>query len=140
MNDAHDDATFQSSIPWRERLLRGRRWSGWVLSIYALALFTGTHIPHPERLLAIESNDKWWHCGAYFGLAFLLATWRSTKALVTRRVTVGLWAVTALVGIADELTQMIPGINRHCDVFDWIADVSGSACGLVAWHLLRRRL
>ena len=124
----------------RERLLRARRWSGWILMGYLMALFTGTHVPNPAGLLPIEANDKWLHFSAYFGLAFLLATWRSRKAAVTWCVTSGIWTLVVVLGIADELTQMIPGINRHCELLDWIADLSGATCGLGIWHLLRRGL
>ena len=135
------DTVANSEVPcWRTHLLRAQHWGGRLLLGYALALFTGTHLPNPEGLFPIEGNDKWLHFCAYLGLAFLLAAWRVSKASITARVTCGIWCVTALLGAADELTQMIPGINRQCDFADWIADVSGSASGLLIWHLLRRTL
>lgn len=88
----------------------------------------------------MEGNDKWLHFCAYFGLAFLIATWRSKTRHIGFVVTLGIWLSTAFVGATDELTQQLPGINRHCDFSDWVADMSGSACGLAAWHLIRRAL
>ena len=115
-----------------------RRGSGVLLLVYLAALITGTHLPHPEVLIPIESNDKWLHFGAYFGLAFLMATRLQTLRPVTRSAMLAIWGLAALTGIVDELTQLLPGINRHCEFLDWLADIAGAACGLTTWQLLRR--
>ena len=135
MNGECEVAPREKSWCWRLSRLRTERWSGGVLCGYALALFVGTHIPRPDEILPIAGNDKWLHFCAYFGLAFLWATWRSCRTVVGWRTAAGVWFVMALIGAADELTQQLPGINRHCDLLDWIADISGSASGLLAWHL-----
>lgn len=113
-----------------------RRGSGILLLIYLTALITGTHLPHPEELIAIEGNDKWLHFGAYFGLAFLMATRLQTLRPITRSALMAIWSLAAFTGIIDELTQMLPGINRHCEFADWLADIAGAACGLGVWWLL----
>ena len=136
--DAENDAPTHRS--WADRLSLARRWSGWILAIYAVAQFTGTHLPNPPSVIEIEGNDKFLHWGAYFGLAFLLATWRSSKADVTRRALLLIWCLTAVLAMFDEITQLIPGVNRDADVSDWIADMLGSACGLLTWFVLRRKL
>lgn len=115
-----------------------RRLSGAVLLVYLAALITGTHLPHPEVLIPIESNDKWLHFGAYFGLAFLMATRLQTLRPVTRRALLAIWSLAAFTGIVDELTQLLPGINRRCEFADWLADIVGAACGLLIWLGLRR--
>ncbi len=117
-----------------------RRWSGVALLVYLTSLVTGTHLPHPEDLISIEGNDKWLHFGAYFGLAFLIATWWKTSRPVTRRTLLAIWSFAAFTGIVDELTQMLPGINRHCEFADWLADIAGAACGLFVWQLIRCQL
>lgn len=117
-----------------------RRWSGVALLVYLTALVTGTHLPHPEDLISIESNDKWLHFGAYFGLAFLMATRLQTLQPVTRPALLAIWGLAALTGVVDELTQMLPGINRQCEFADWLADSLGAACGLLIWMGLRRIL
>lgn len=117
-----------------------QRWSGVVLLVYLTALITGTHLPHPEDLISIEGNDKWLHFGAYFGLAFLMATRLWTLRPVTGHATLAIGSLVALTGIVDELTQMLPGINRHCEFLDWLADVAGAVCGLLVWHLCRHLL
>lgn len=117
-----------------------RRWSGILLLVYLTALVTGTHLPHPEDLIPIQSNDKWLHFGAYFGLAFLMATRLQTLRPVTRSALLAIWSLAAFTGVVDELTQMLPGINRQCEFADWLADIAGAACGLLIWLGLRRML
>ena len=112
-----------------------QRWSGVVLLAYLTALITGTHLPHPEDLISIKSNDKLLHFGAYFGLAFLMATRLWTLREVTWRATLAIGVLVALTGVVDELTQLLPGINRRCEFFDWVADLAGAVCGLLVWHL-----
>lgn len=111
-----------------------------VLLVYLTALITGTHLPHPEDLISVQNNDKLLHFGAYFGLAFLIATRLQTLRTVTWHALLAIWCLAALTGIVDELTQMLPGINRHCEFADWLADVAGAMCGLLIWLGLRRVL
>lgn len=115
---------------------RVHRVSGVALLVYLTALIVGTHLPRPEEFLSIEGNDKWLHFGAYFGLAVLMTTRCSAFRLVTTSTLIAIWSLIALTGAVDELTQMIPAINRHADIWDWVADVVGGACGLLAWKLL----
>ena len=117
-----------------------RRWSGVVLLVYLTALITGTHLPHPEDLISLKGNDKLLHFGAYFGLACLMATRLWTLRPVTWRATLAIGGLVALTGVVDELTQLLPGINRQCEFLDWLADVAGAVCGLLVWHLCRRVL
>lgn len=117
-----------------------RRGSAVLLLIYLTALITGTHLPHPEDLISVEGKDKWLHFGAYFGLAFLMATRLQTLRPVTRSSLLAIWSLAAFTGVVDELTQMLPGINRQCEFADWLADIAGAACGLLIWLGLRRML
>ena len=131
-SDSSDTAATIWDSPWL------RRGSRIVLLCYLTALIIGTHLPHPEEWISMPSHDKWLHFGAYFGLAFLMATRLRTQRPVTMRATLVIWIVNGLTGMADELTQMLPGINRHCEFADWLADIAGAACGLLIWHLLQR--
>jgi VanZ family protein len=115
-----------------------RRGSGIIVLVYLTALMTGTHLPHPEELISIEGHDKWLHFGAYFGLAFLMAFRLWTLRPVTWRALLTIGALAAATGAADELTQLLPGINRHCEFADWLADLAGVTCGLLAWRLGER--
>ena len=137
MSGDHEVASIKATPRWRACLAHAHRWSGTLLSGYLIALLTGTHLPNPEGFFPIEGNDKWLHFCAYFGLAFLLATWRSRSTKVCWKITFAVWLTTAFFGATDELTQQLPGIHRHCDFADWVADVSGSVSGLLVWHLLR---
>ncbi|TXT36271.1 MAG: hypothetical protein FD138_1040 [Planctomycetota bacterium] len=84
-----------------------RRGSGVLLLVYLAALITGTHLPHPEVLIPIESNDKWLHFGAYFGLAFLMATRLQTLRPVTRSAMLAIWGLAALTGIVDIVAERL---------------------------------
>jgi VanZ family protein len=94
-----------------------------------MAMFVGTHIPNPEAIIGPEVSDKLLHFLAYFVLMALLAT--RERLLVSRwptfrRMTTCLLVVSGYA-IADELLQAVPGINRHADVQDALADVAGAA-------------
>lgn len=123
--------TFLDS-PW------ARRGSGILLLGYLTALITGTHLPHPDDQFPIDGNDKLLHFGAYCGLAFLMATRLQTLRPVTWRAALAIGVIAALTAVADELTQMLPGINRRCEFADWLADLAGLVCGLLIWFGLRR--
>jgi VanZ family protein len=100
-----------------------------MLGGYWLALFVGTHIPHPPQLfVSFNAFDKVLHFGAYAGLAFLISlSWWLRRAFAWRQ-WLAVWALTAAFGIFDEVTQ-IP-VGRNCELFDWFADVTGSLSGL----------
>lgn len=69
--------------------------------------------------------DKANHASAFAVLAFLGSLgWPDRKT----------WLIIflALIGAAIEILQGTSLINRDLDVFDWIADCIGMACGLLA--------
>jgi hypothetical protein len=80
--------------------------------------------------------DKLNHASAFAVLTFLGALgWPDRKARLI--------VFLALVGAAIEVLQGTALIARDLDVFDWVADCVGMACGLVAvicanWILRRR--
>ncbi len=103
-----------------------------VLSIYWLALFLGTHLPLSGKGMG-DHGDKLIHFLAFAGLAFLMSvgiggrhpTWRAYLVVLS---------ACALYGGFDEFSQLFVG--RHCDVWDWIADVGGTATGLLAYWIV----
>ena len=111
------------------RQARKRRVAAAVLAGYWIVLFIGTHIPQPELVLPENTSDKLLHFAAYFGLAFLLAMFRSTKRVLTLRDCIVTWAVVAAFAAFDELSQM--PVGRDADVLDWLTDMSGAAAGMV---------
>ena len=121
---------------------KGRRWLNGVVAAYWLAMFVGTHIPNPEAIIGPEVSDKLLHFSAYFVLMALL--------LMRHRLTEGRWAsgpqlwrllaVVCLYAAADELLQAVPGINRHADVQDALADIAGAVGAVAAAGLVSRAL
>jgi VanZ family protein len=98
------------------------------LVLYWLTMFTATHVPRVPQPLPPGFTDKWQHYVAYAGLGFLLAVWWRLRRPLTFRAGVGLFAVTALYGALDELTQ--PWFGRDAELLDWRSDIIGAATGL----------
>lgn len=123
---------------------RIRRW--WVtiatpaVSLYWLAMFTGTHMPNPEAVIGPEVSDKLLHFLAYFVLYVLLsARFRVVHAeFPKRRDHFRLLALTSAYAVVDELLQAVPIINRHADVEDAVADWSGLIAGAVVVWMIER--
>ncbi len=82
-------------------------------------------MPHPVDWVV--------HCGAFFGLGFLI----SLAIGLPRRA----WMAVALVscfGMCDEFHQYFtPG--RDCSVGDWLADTTGATAAAIAWFLAWRQ-
>lgn len=108
------------------------------VAAYWIAMFVGTHIPNPEAIIGPEVSDKLLHFVAYFGLASLLigrrrllaSQWPTPRQLSRLLILVGVYAAV------DELLQLVPGINRHADVWDALADGAGALTAAVftgAW-------
>ena len=103
------------------RELRRRLSRPWRIAfiIYALAMTTGTHWPELEFGDQVPASDKFIHLTAFAGLTWLL--WR-TRWIGPR------WLVAAIVvawALIDELTQAIPGLNRHISSDDFLASMMG---------------
>ncbi len=119
------------------------RYSGAVLAIYWIALFIGTHISQlPDVAPDIPDFDKLLHFSAYAGLAFLLAAAFTMRQSMSLRRYVAIVVGLSLYGALDELIQAISGLGRQADVMDWLADVVGVICGLLAFaataHIAKR--
>ncbi len=102
-----------------------------LLAGYWVLLFISTHIPLKTLEKLPEHSDKWLHLSAYAGLAFLAAGWLSVRRPVGPKQLAGVFCMVAAYGIIDELLQ-IP-VNRHCDLWDWLADCAGAAIGLAVF-------
>lgn len=113
------------------------RWAAAALVVYWVLLFASTHTP-ASRLPSeppFPYADKAVHLIGYAGLAFVAAaawTWRRT--LFARDYAV-LFVAVSVYGALDEVSQMIPGIERNADVVDWAADTLGAGIGLCAFAL-----
>ena len=107
-----------------------RRWRllFWGACVYALVMAL---LPHPPRLPG-DPSDKIQHIIAFAVLAALgRLAYRQASVLL-------LLAGLSLFGAAIELLQTIPGLNRHGDPLDWLADTASAALILLAIRLLRR--
>lgn len=108
-----------------------------LLAGYLLALLTGTHLPPTFPGLPATPSDKVLHFLAYAGLAWLLAmAWSSTTGRLNNRHLAVAWLTLAVLAAADEVTQLL--VHRSASVGDWLADVAGTATGLVVFCLTRR--
>lgn len=98
---------------------------------YSLFIFLMSSLSAPPTpTFNLEWGDKITHAGA-FGL-MMLFTFRATRWLFSNR-TLGMQIVLAALycivyGATDEIHQyFVPG--RSCDIFDWIADTTGTLLG-----------
>lgn len=111
--------------------------------LYGIALFVSTHLP-PRVAKALTADlsiwDKLAHFVAYAGLATLVALSWSTLRAIHRRELLAAAIALAVLGALDEWTQQLPGVNRHADVMDWVADILGVLCGLTLALVIYRRV
>lgn len=78
-----------------------------------------THWPRLEIGVREQPIDKFLHAATYGALTMLLAHTHWFRSLWTPML------LLALLGVADEFTQAIPGLGRTCDLDDWVADALG---------------
>ncbi len=121
--------------PCAEVFSRARRPLQWCVAVYWTALFVATHLPLGEEAFPSQVSDKSLHWIAYTGLAFLLCCWREAIGRVTLRRLALIVLVLAVYAILEELLQ-IP-VGRHADLYDGIADMLGSGCGIVLFAVVR---
>lgn len=117
---------------------RAKRIIALTLACYWLALFIGTHMPIQQMEKLPKFSDKLMHFGAYAGLSFLFALWRASGRGWKNWSPLFVLFVMAIYGIADELLQK--PVNRSAEVADWIADILGSAAGIVVFIALQKPL
>lgn len=107
--------------------------------VFALVLVTLTHWPNLELdIEVIERPDLVAHFGA-FGLwtALLIGASFFGPMLSTRNIaTAG--AVACVYAPLDELTQGIPGVNRHVSALDLLANLSGVVAAVLCAMLVAR--
>ena len=103
-----------------------------LLIVYWVTLFVATHIPMPDLGDLPPHSDKLMHFVAYGGLSFLLGLWWTASSRLTLRTAIGVFAVTVVYAVVDELLQTIPALHRSGDPYDALADACGSVLGLTA--------
>jgi len=95
---------------------------------YWALLFAGTHFPLPPGTLS-GGMDKKIHFVAYAGLGFLLMAVHATRGLYSWKTVWICWLILVGYGVFDEVTQ--PLVNRQCELYDWLYDITGAATGLL---------
>jgi VanZ family protein len=104
--------------------------------LYLTAIFTLSAQPNLTPPLHFPNADKLMHAGEYLVLGALLvralrATLRVSRPLFAAMIAV---ACVVLVGAGDENFQrLIPG--RMCDIYDFLADVTGGIIGQFVYRL-----
>lgn len=113
--------------------------SKYSLAAFWLVLVTATHVPLMAELPPIETSDKVLHASAYLILAFLLASaWELNAGRLNARHLTVAWLAVIVWAAIDEITQ-IP-VGRDADFWDWLADASGAAVGIVLFVVVRRMM
>ncbi len=108
-----------------------------VLIAYMGVVFALSHMSKPPLPAVLwDLSDKVLHAAEYLPLGYLCA--RALRGSARRRAVLGL-LVSAVFGLSDEFHQsFIPG--RESSLWDWAADLTGSAVGasLLFWGARRR--
>jgi VanZ family protein len=108
------------------------------LVVYWSALVIGTHAPLTPSQPDVSHFDKLLHFSAYGVLAVLAFCCLRSHRLVARICVLGLAVCLPIAAAIDEVTQIaVPG--RDANLYDWIADVLGIACGLTLYVILLSR-
>jgi VanZ family protein len=95
------------------------------------AIFAVAIMPHPPQPPGLPS-DKVQHIIAFIFLAAFAAIAYPRISLLR----IGI--LLSLFGALIEFAQMIPGLNRHAEVADWIADTVAAFATLALVGLVRR--
>jgi len=106
-------------------LIAALAWGGLIVALSSRSGAQTPPMPHPVDWVV--------HCGAFFGLGYLL----SLAIGAPRRVWIAVLLVSVF-GASDELHQSFtPG--RSCTVSDWLADTTGGTAAAFAWFLAWRQ-
>lgn len=104
------------------------------LVTYWLVLIVGTSLPSTS-LPSFKVSDKFIHFIAYFGLGLLFAAYRLLYFKNIKQNTIFVVILIAAYAMIDEVHQIfIPG--RSCELFDFLADVTGGMIGLGIAYLI----
>jgi hypothetical protein len=101
----------------------------WFIIMCVLFFLPGSDLPDAGWLDAIHV-DKWVHIGLFAVLIFL---WRSSFNLDLNHYNWILLFCTLLYGLSVEFIQKYWVPNRSFDLFDLLADMTGSVLGLIVW-------
>ena len=101
----------------------------WLIIMCVLFFLPGSDLPQANWLDAIYF-DKWVHIGLFAVLIFL---WRSSFDLDFNHYNWVLLLSAILYGLSVEFIQKYWVPNRSFDLYDLLADTTGSVLGLIVW-------
>lgn len=115
--------------------------SAWIVWFFTL-WFLSSGTPAPKEMPKIPHLDKIAHFGFFFGGAGLFSAWLRHRflSIPAKRVLLLTTISGALVGAIDEYHQSFTPGRTGNDVYDWLADVSGSIAGAVVMLVLLKML
>jgi len=102
----------------------------WLLIMTVLFVLPGSAFPE-ERWFDKVYFDKWVHVGLFAVLLFL---WRSSIASPMKSYSMMLLCIALLYGLSIEVIQGAWVPNRSADIFDVVADMTGSLLGILMWQ------
>jgi len=102
----------------------------WLLIMTVLFVLPGSSFPE-EHWFDKVYFDKWVHVGLFAVLLFL---WRSSFTATMRSYTIILLCSAFFYGLAIEIIQGLWIPNRSADIFDVMADMTGSLLGILVWQ------
>jgi hypothetical protein len=108
----------------------------WFLIMCILFFLPGSALPQESWLDAIYF-DKWVHVGLFAVLIFL---WRSSFNLDFNHYNWMLLFIALLYGLTVEFIQKYWVSNRSFDLYDVMADMTGSVIGLVVWLRVYKKI
>lgn len=107
----------------------------WLLIMCVLFFLPGSDLPKANWLDQIHF-DKWVHIGLFAVLLFL---WRSSFDYQVNRYGLLLLAAALIYGFMVELIQLYWVSNRSFDLYDVVADMTGSALGLWMYRTVYKK-
>lgn len=113
----------------------------WALVILALCAMPGRDIPHISWLEML-AFDKWVHAGVFFALSLLIVRGLKFSGPDRSHVTSVFIALAIAIpyGGALEIMQQTLFSERSADIYDFIANSFGAACGVLLYRKLAVRI
>ncbi|MFI3261276.1 MAG: VanZ family protein [Rikenellaceae bacterium] len=109
------------------------------VAYFFLVIFLSLHTfeQDPDRI-KIENFDKFVHFCFYFGMSILFMHLLNVKPIKNKKFMIPITLVfVVFVGVAIEFVQ--PHFNRSSDVFDVVANSTGTVVGTILYTLIAKK-
>ncbi|GAB1405058.1 hypothetical protein MASR1M74_22370 [Lentimicrobium sp.] len=113
----------------------------WLAGILVLTLLPGSYIPKPGSFWNLLSPDKLVHLFLFGVLAWLISKGLEARdnGIVFARHYLIVMAVAVILAFATEILQYLLPIGRSGNLYDAIADVAGSALGILLFNFYKKK-